>query len=131
MAGSLLGNSLHGLRVKMTWRYFCRDLLIWSAGSLLLVAAVALLAPVPEVGLESAVLVASGRLIAIDPAFRPTDHFARVFQECGRAPLTIDYSRRGAGAVVARVRVGPWGFVRGATFFRPEQGVESYRTGHL
>jgi hypothetical protein len=83
------------------------------------------------VELKSAVKMASRRLIAIDPTFRPADHVARVFCECSRAPLTIDYSSPGIGPVVARVRVGSWGFVRQATFFRPEQAVKSYRTGQL
>src|SRR5262249_45956428 len=81
--------------------------------------------------LEAAVQVASQKLVAIDPAFRPTDHVARVYRECGRAPLTIDYSRRDAGLVAARVRVNSSGLVRESNFIPPEQRVESYRTGRL
>ncbi len=115
----------------MSWRSFCRDLMYWSAGTLLLVVAVVVVFPAPDVGLEGAVQVASRKLLAIDPTFRPADHVARVYYECSRAPLTIDYSPQDAGPLVARVRVGPSGSVRGAAFFRPEQGVESYRTGSL
>src|SRR5262249_29488850 len=104
--------------------HFWRDLLFWSVG-FFLVAAVVLLFPVPEVGLEAAVQVASQKLVSIDPAFRPADHVARVYRECGRAPLTIDYSRHDAGLVAARVRVNSWGLVRESTFIPPELHVES------
>ena len=117
-----------------TWSLFRHDLIRWSAISLVLAAAiiaVLALAPQPVIELESAVHVASRGLITIDPTFRPADHVVRVFCECSGAPLTIDYSSQGIGPVVARVRVGSWGFVRQASFFRPEQGVESYRTGQL
>ena len=117
--------------MPMKWRHVCRDLLIWSIGALLLAAAVVMTCPMPEVGLEDAVRAASRKLMAIDSNFRPTDHAVRIYRQCCRALPTIDYSRRGEGPVVARATVTSWGFVRYARFYRPEEGVEGMRTGHL
>jgi hypothetical protein len=78
---------------------------------------------------EEAVEAAATLGMRGDAAFRPEEHRARVFRECGMAALLVDFYPVGADRVVKRVGFTARGAFRGPSTYTRAEGVKSFRDG--
>ena len=78
---------------------------------------------------EQAVEVAVAVVMQDDATFQPEKHRARVYQECGRTPLTVDFYPEVGTYVAKRVRITANGAIRGPWTFTQGDWVRSFRDG--